>query len=101
MWHHILLSVTVLVVLGFFVGAVTQKATGAVKALGILVTLWLLLLAVGAVVIGVTGWHHPGFDVMGPGGPGFMRHHLDAPPPPGQTPAPAPEAPAAPGPTGQ
>ena len=88
-WHHLVLHATALVVIGFFVGAVAQRASGGVKSLGTYLSYWLYLLAVLSIVLGAVFAHrHPGgFGMMGHPGPWMMNN-------PGQQPPPAPTPPA-------
>ncbi len=109
-----LLHATVLGIIAFFILFAAQKAEGVVTMLGRILGLWVLLLAILALVIGV-GSFVTGKPMMGMDGPGWMHHrweHMGPPPwdrqgapddgkpaapPQPVTPAPAQPAPPTPG----
>jgi hypothetical protein len=85
------LHATVIGVIAFFILFAAEKATGFTALLGRLLGYWVLLIAIGALAIGVM--HAMSGKPMGP----WMHDHWDhmRPPPPEQTapatkPAPAP-----------
>jgi len=102
-WYaHVIMSVTVLAVIGFFVLFAATKSSGLLGGLGKFLGAWLYLLAVAVIVCGIiapmAGWHV--FGARGPGrGPGPWMERGGRPrweQPAVPNPAPTPQQPAAP-----
>ncbi|HEV2362751.1 MAG TPA: hypothetical protein VGS12_00990 [Caulobacteraceae bacterium] len=68
-----LLHATAILVIAFFVWFAASRASGLLRLFGGILGLWLVVLAVLAVVFGASGagkrWAHPGWGPHGPMGP--------------------------------
>lgn len=73
-WLHVIVSATVLVVIGYFVAFAAQKASGLLARFGTYLSYFLYLLALAVIVLAVVFHHRMGGPGMMGASAGAMMH---------------------------